>query len=151
MYVGMYNVAMMEDTNQAQQGGEQSKPPWLYGYINMHDMFFAMLFIRIGPWNGFVTSCIFITKCFPFLTHYIPSFVPSLFLYRRYLRNEMEDDWLKVDQSGNVSQYLSISERMVRDSINVHLVMMSAWCVRVCVYMCVCVCVCVCHQGQSFY
>ena len=40
---------------------------------------------------------------------------------------------VSVDRSVDVSLYLSIPERMVRNSINVHLALMLAWCVRVCV------------------
>ena len=60
----------------------------------------------------------------------------SLFLYRRYLASEMGDDCLNVslaNQSGDVSLYLSTPERMVSDSFNVHLTLMSARCVHMCV------------------
>ena len=59
----------------------------------------------------------------------------------------MGDDRLNVslaNQSGDVSLYLSTPERMVSDSFNVHLTLMSARCVHVCVSVCVSVCECVC-------
>ena len=58
----------------------------------------------------------------------------SLFFIQE-INSKMED----ANISGDVSLYLSTPERMVRDSINIHLALMSAWCV------CVCVCVCMYH------
>ena len=55
--------------------------------------------------------------------------LPSLSLYRR---NLVDGGWpsqhFVCKSLGYVSLYPSIPERMVRDSIDVHLALMSAWC-----------------------
>ena len=75
----------------------------------------------------FVTSCIFITECFPFFTLFCPKL--HMHCLHCFHAGKMEDDWLKANWSGGVSLYLR--KEMARGRV---LVFTWHWCMfSVCV------------------
>ena len=132
------------DVNWAQQGASEASPL----LVRIYKYIYHVTCFTIHPRRALEWVCLSLAashklrKCFPFLTHYVPNFI-AVIVFIQEIPSEMEDDHVNVsfDQSDDVSLYLFTPERMVRDSISVHLALMSAWCVCVCVCVCVHVCV----------